>query len=320
MTTSDTVRDATVEYDQLSQRLLINIPPNWLPIQNLASGQNQYNAAKNSFGALFNYDVYANKPDHGDASISAWNEVRFFGDYGTLSNTGVYRHSESGLNNGYLRYDTLWQFSDEKNMLLYEIGDFVARSLIWNNSIRLGGAQLSSNFSVRPDIITYPLPRFSGEVSVPSALELFIDGYRLQNDNVDPGPYNITNMPYINGAGDAVIVTTDALGRKISTTIPFYVANNLLKTGLSDYAIGLGTIRKHYGQRSADYNTFAVTGSYRYGLSDYLTLESHLEGTNKVQVLGGGGVTTLGRLGSLNLSYSQSHDDDVDYGQHKSFN
>jgi outer membrane usher protein len=54
-------------------------------------------------------------------------------------------------------------------------------------------------------------------------------------------------MPYINGAGDAVLVTTDALGRQVSTTLPFYVTSDVLKQGLSDGAVTLGSLRRNYG-------------------------------------------------------------------------
>ena len=37
----------------------------------------------------------------------------------------------------------------------------------------------------------------------------------------------LTNVPFINGAGEAVVVTTDALGRQVSTSVPFYVTSTL---------------------------------------------------------------------------------------------
>ena len=53
-------------------------------------------------------------------------------------------------------------------------------------------------------------------------------------------------MPYINGAGQATVITTDALGRRVNTTVPFYVASNLLQTGMSDFSVSTGLLRRNY--------------------------------------------------------------------------
>ncbi|MEI2684790.1 fimbria/pilus outer membrane usher protein, partial [Erwinia aphidicola] len=113
-------------------------------------------------------------------------------------------------------------------------------SLAWSSSVRLGGIQIARDFSVRPDLVTYPLPSFSGQAAVPSTVDLFVNGYKTSSNSVQPGPYSLTNMPFVNGAGNAVVVTTDAQGRRVSTTLPFYVASDLLKSGLSDFSFSAG--------------------------------------------------------------------------------
>lgn len=75
-----------------------------------------------------------------------------------------------------------------------------------------------------------------------------------------------------------MLVTTDALGRQVSTTLPFYVSSDLLKQGLSDGAVTLGSLRRNYGIENFDYGPAAGSGSYRYGVTDWLTLEGHAEG------------------------------------------
>ncbi|MFH4346950.1 fimbrial biogenesis outer membrane usher protein, partial [Acinetobacter baumannii] len=90
-------------------------------------------------------------------------------------------------------------------------------------SVRLGGIQLRHNFSIRPDLITYPLPQFTGQAALPSTVDLFINGLKNSTNDIQPGPYILNNVPFINGRGEAVVVTTDAVGRQVSTTLPFYV-------------------------------------------------------------------------------------------------
>ncbi len=94
-----------------------------------------------------------------------------------------------------------------------------------------GGIQISRDFAIRPDVITYPLSHFAGNASVPSTVDLFINGYRADSAEIKPGPFTLTNVPSINGASEAVAVVTHALGRQASTTIPFYVSSSLLRDG-----------------------------------------------------------------------------------------
>lgn len=49
------------------------------------------------------------------------------------------------------------------------------------------------------------------------------------------------------------MVTTDALGRQVSTTLPFYVTSSLLQQGLSDYSVAAGSLRRDYAVRDFSY-------------------------------------------------------------------
>jgi outer membrane usher protein len=300
------------EYDSNGQRLLIDVPPDWLPEQFIGRREAYPRTpALSSFGALFNYDLYLNDTDDAGTYLAAWNEVRLFDSWGTLSNTGQYRRTMAGdslnaLDNRYLRYDTTWRYSDDERLLTYEAGDLVSGALPWTSSVRMGGVQWSRDFAVRPDLVTYPLPQFAGEAAVPSSVDLFINGYKSSSADLQPGPYTLTNIPFINGAGEAVVVTTDALGRQVSTTVPFYVTSTLLQKGLSDFSVAAGTLRQDYGLRDFSYGPGATSGSMRYGLSDNFTVESHAEASDSLALGGVGGNVRLGNFGVLNTAISQS--------------
>ncbi|QXI31437.1 fimbria/pilus outer membrane usher protein [Pseudomonas vanderleydeniana] len=303
------------DYDSQGQRLLLSVPPDWLPAQFLGNRQAYPRSpALTSFGAMLNYDVYLNDTDDAGTYLAAWNELRVFDTWGTVSNTGQYRRSfganaGNGLNNGYRRYDTTWRFSDDERMLTYEAGDVVSGALPWSSSVRLGGVQFSRDFGVRPDLVTYPLPQFAGEAAVPSSVDLFINGFKSSSDRVQPGPYTLTNIPFINGAGEAVVVTTDALGRQVSTTVPFYVTSSLLQKGLSDFSVAAGTLRRDYALRDFGYGPGVTSGSLRYGVTDSFTLESHAEAASDLTLAGVGGNLRLGNFGVLNSAVSQSRFD-----------
>ncbi len=303
--------DVRVEYEEARQRLLLTVPPTWLPAQTLEqTGQRPRYPAQASNGALLNYDFYFTHASRSGSNLATWNELRLFGPAGQFSTNGVYRQPFSGKpdswQQGYIRYDTWFSGESEDAVLSWRAGDLISDALSWSNSVRLGGLQVARDFSVRPDLITYPLPAFSGQAAVPSSVDLFINGYRSAQTSVQPGPWSLTNVPFVDGAGDAVITTTDAVGRQITTTIPFYVSSSLLKSGLTDYALSAGAVRQNYGIKNADYGAAAASGTYRYGISDWLTLESHAEGSSDVVMGGAGGLLKAGSTGVINAAIAQS--------------
>lgn len=303
-----------VSYNGESQQLLISVPGDWLPEQRVGDGPREnFLPAESSTGLLFNYDVYANQTPHSLSRgyVSAWTEQRLFGGFGALTNNGIYRRDLGGVpgisaENRYIRYDTQWQYNDDVNRMSYSAGDVITGALPWSSAVRLGGLQVARNFSTRPDLITYPLPAFAGQAAVPSTVDLYINSYKTNSSQVNPGPFTIDSVPYVSGAGEATVVTTDALGRQVSTVVPFYVASELLQAGLTDYSFSAGALRQNYGIRSADYGEPAASGLVRHGLTDWLTLEAQAEGAPGMAVGGVGTGLRLGRFGVLNLAWSGS--------------
>ncbi|HGR4956428.1 TPA: fimbria/pilus outer membrane usher protein [Klebsiella aerogenes] len=306
--------DVNVVYDQAGQMLKLTVPDSWLPEQHIGNSREQeYLQAISTPGLLFNYDSYSLASSAGDRTTSTSMEFRFFGPAGVFSNNAVIRQNWSSRRDdsqqGYIRYDSLWKYSDPENMLSYQAGDVVSNALTWSSSVRLGGIRLSRNFSVRPDLVTYPLLNLSGSAAVPSSVDLFINGYKASSTQINGGPYTLTNVPYISGAGEATIVTTDALGRQVSTSVPFYVSNTLLRQGLSDFDFTLGALRNNYGIKNADYGAGAISAIYRYGLTNWLTLSMHTEDRQGLTNGGVGSDIAIGALGTLSLSASTSKGD-----------
>lgn len=308
------IEGVQAQYDSQRQRLLLTVPADWLPEQTFTGRDNSPRyPGRSSTGALLNYDFYTSHNSQAGSRLSAWNELRLFGAAGQFSSNGVWQEQLSGtssyLNDGYIRYDTWWSYEDENRVLSWRVGDLVTDSLGWNSSVRLGGIQLARDFSVRPDLVTWPLPSFAGQAAVPSTVDLFVNGYRTSSNQVQPGPWSMTNMPFVNGAGEAVVVTTDAVGRRVTTALPFYVSSDLLKPGLADFSFSAGALRNNYGIKNFDYDGAAVSGSYRYGLTDWLTLETHGEGADQLAQGGGGAQIRLGAFGVVNGALAQSRMD-----------
>ncbi|MCH8543422.1 MAG: fimbria/pilus outer membrane usher protein [Alcanivorax sp.] len=315
------------------QRLYLDLPAEWLPAQFIRSGNlSGYRDVSRGSGALMNYDIFATHIDNDlgndTQSLAASHELRLFSEAGTLSSSGVTRWRDAGINgdiNGnkgdhgkYVRLDTYWRYSDPASMLTYTVGDTISGSLGWSSATRLGGVQIARNFATRPDLITFPLPSFSGSASVPTALEIFVNNLKVGEQALQPGPFNVETAPLLTGLGEVQLVTTDALGRQSVETVPFYVSPQLLRQGLTDYSASAGLPRRRFGTVSADYgDKVMATGVLRYGLSDTLTVESSATVLDDLRVAGAGLVTRLGLLGvsGMSLSYSESQHADSSASQ-----
>ena len=305
-----TLADVRTEYDSNRQRLLLFVPREW--VGDRATSFNGETARVKPLygrGALLNYDVYTSSTEHAGSQASLWHEFRYFDSNAVFSSTGTLREYLSGTagqNQGYTRYDTTLLFTNEDDATEWQLGDVISDSLNWSSSVRMGGIRYGRDFSLRPDLVTWPLPAFTGEAAVPTAVDVFINGYRAGSTQLQPGPFTLTNLPYINGAGDAVLVTTDALGRQVSTTLPFYVSSDVLKSGITDGAVTLGSLRRNYGIDDFNYGPAAGSGSLRYGVTDYFTFEGHGEAAEELTLGGAGGVVKLGQYGVVNSSWTES--------------
>lgn len=298
----DELPGVEARYDVPLQQLRLTAAASYFPAQRLGGRQRKFKPASYDTGALLNYDVYVSGGDR-KVEASLFHEARVFSGAGTLSTTGVAR---TGAGKSYVRYDTSWRRSDEATAVTMEAGDLITRSLPWASAIRLGGIQVSRDFSVRPDIVTYPLPEFAGSAALPSTVDLIVGGQRVAGGQVAPGPFQIDTLTPISGAGTANLVVTDMHGRSVSTSMPFYVASDLLRPGLSDFAVALGAFRENYGIRNFDYGGVAGTASLRHGVSDDVTLEVRAEIAGDMSLAGGGAVVNLGGGGVLSGSYSRS--------------
>lgn len=294
-------------YDVALQRLELEVSPDLLPVSHIASRGAGRVATTAAWGGLLNYDLYMVTGEGQLASL--WSEQRVFGPRGVISNTGVFVAPSSGGVGGYRRHDTFARVIDEDRARALTMGDFITQSLPWTRSVRMGGVQVSRAFRVRPDLITMPLPSFAGETAVPSAVDLFINGHRQQTTNVTPGRFVLDSAPVVTGAGEATIVTTDAVGRQVQTTVPFYVSAELLRPGLSDFSFEAGFLRRGYGADSFDYGPAAASATIRHGLSSELTVEAHAEVAPGLAGIGGAFAWAPRRLGTITASLSLSQAD-----------
>ena len=299
---------AHAHYDAEGQRLILDVPLALLPTRHLGGTRARWAEPAVSTGALLNYDLFVQNGG-GVTTASLVSEQRAFGAWGTVANTGVWRTGGAFVR-GVVRYDTTYRYNDERHALIASAGDVLSGALSWSRSVRLGGVRIARSFDTRPDLITVPLPDFAGQAALPSGVDLFVNGYHQQHEDVLPGRFVLDQVPVVNGAGEARVVTTDAAGRQIETVIPYYVAPELLRRRLTDFSVEAGALRRDYGIRSFGYGRAVVSAAARHGLTNRLTIEAHVEAAAALAMVGGGAVWSPGRIGTIHTSLATSRRDD----------
>ena len=298
----DEVRGMRWAYDPARQTLSLTLT-DALREQHVLSARTPRPAgpAQVSRGMLLNYSLFGQSSVR---SLAGALDLRYFDRHGSLNSTGA--GVIHGPGRGYTRFDTTWVHSSQDNLSTWQVGDTVAPALSWTRAMRLGGIEWRRNFELRPDLVTYPVASVAGSAVVPTSLDLYLNGVRQFSAQVPTGPFVVDQVAGLNGAGQATVVTRDALGREVATTLPLYVDTRLLARGLSDFAVSVGALRRDYGLHSFRYGSPAALASWRHGWSDTLTLEAHAEAGRGLVLAGGGLLTRIPNAGVMSAALAAS--------------
>ncbi len=308
----NSLANVKVDYNARQQTVSLIAPLSMLNLNTtvLSNRDSRRTQASSSPGVLLNYNLYGSQSENSSTNLSAFTEVRAFNSKGVLSSTALTtgnRFPNSSANNNNrdwdsrtVRLDTSWSQSFPDKLMTVRAGDILTGALSWTRSTRLGGLQIGSNFDLQPYMTTIPLPSFFGSATLPSAVELYVNGLKQYSGEVPAGPFELDTAPSISGAGNAQLVLTDALGQSSTVNFSLYDTHRLLRPGLSDWSAELGAVREKYGIKSFDYGSdIAVSGTWRYGVNNRFTAETHGEATKDLANAGVGGTWVLGGPGGV---------------------
>jgi len=297
-----------IDYDAHLQTLSLHAPLGLLDLgtTELNTLDAEHATASNSRGVLLNYDIYTAQQQ--GITANTFTELRAFNSAGVFSSTQLTQYAEQNNNVGQRRelsrLDTSWRSSFPDKLLALTVGDTLTSSLSWSRPTRIAGIQIGTDYSLQPYLRTAPLPSFLGSATLPSSVELFVNGMKYYNGQVPAGNFEINTMPNLSGAGNAQVVMTDALGRTTTQSFSFYNDQQLLRQGFTDWSAELGVVRKNYGYSSYDYGSSpAVSGTWRYGVSNSFTAGIHSEATDG---LANGGVSSDWIPGARSGTFSTS--------------
>jgi outer membrane usher protein len=226
-------------------------------------------------GVYLTYDAsYTGSQDSGP-NYGALLEGVAFGPAGALVSDVAVRNNS--FQKDVTRTETYWRFDRPGRMEALVIGDTISSSAAWSRPARYGGIRYARDFNLAPGYITYPIPSISGSAALPSTIDVLINNRRGATSNIQPGPFDLTNIPIVTGAGQVQVVVRDLLGRETVINQSYYQTPVLLAKGLSDFSYEAGSFRENFGTRSNDYGTGFGAGTYRRGITDHVTAQARVE-------------------------------------------
>ena len=156
-------------------------------------------------GAYLNYDLSVSGGRNQRPGTAAFVEGVAYADALTFSSNAIFVGSASERK--LVRYESSfrWDFPDRTQSLV--AGDAISRSGALARSFRYGGISYGTNFSTRPDMVTFALPAVPGESRIPTSAELLINGQAHSRLDLAAGPFEISNVPAITPGNESGNVT-----------------------------------------------------------------------------------------------------------------
>lgn len=299
-------------FDEATLTLELTAVPELLPKTTLdlfpTRRQNVIQPRDNSLFFNYGIDYSAGGDDFVFEGLSLSNELGVrFRDLLLLTDT---LYTESPDDAQFVRLNTSLTWDDRQTLRRGIAGDFFTFSGNLGSRVQMGGLSLAKIYRIDPYFIQYPLFDFSGMASLPSDVELYVDGVRVRSERFAPGEFELQNLQSIGGAQTIEVVVRDSFGREQRIAAPFYFTDQVLRRGLHEYSYNVGLLRRDFGQESNNYSDLAFSAFHRYGLTDSLNFGLRGEAGDGLANLGIESVLKTGSVGLLRLEAAGSHDED----------
>ena len=211
--------------------------------------------------AFFNYAL----------SATEFHAVTGFAEQG-LSLDGALLDNQISYNgNAWTRTSSALIFDDRGTLTRLTLGDAVVADGLLAGVANVVGVDYAKNFTINPYLVTYPLQTLAGTTSVPSTAYVYVNGQLVRTIQLQPGPFNLQNVPVSSGSSNTQVVIRNAFGQVQQLQAPFYLGSNQLRQGLSQYNFDFGVARAENYVGIGGYQNPAGLAFYNYGFTDWLT-------------------------------------------------
>ena len=189
-------------------------------------------------------------------------------------------------------------------------GDLFTNSRGFIGSEDFVGVSILRNVDVfNPFQTSRPTGRQSFTLARPSDVDIYVNGALVRQTRLQPGNYDLTNFPLVEGGNDVRVEVRDDLGQVQNFTFTSYYDADLLAVGKSEWDLSAGFESTRFDTRlDYDFDELVVAGSYRRGITDSLTLGASVRYLRDQVMLGAEAVTATS-FANISFDLAGSHRD-----------
>jgi outer membrane usher protein len=255
--------------DESELRLYITANPDLLgpQVHNLFTGAPADLVYKADASGFVNYAV----------NYSTAGRLELFAESAVSLKGGLVYNTVSTIGSSATRGITSVSFDQKARMRRWTFGDSLGYTGPLGGDAWIAGISVSKEFSINPYYVRHPTLSLTTPISVPSVMEVQVNGQVVSREQVAPGRLEVRNLPMTLGRNDAQIIVRDAFGGERELSSDYYLTTTALAKGVHEYQYSLGFRRVAVGEKSWDYRTPVALARHRVGVSDTLTVGGRFE-------------------------------------------
>ncbi|MDE2560654.1 MAG: fimbrial biogenesis outer membrane usher protein [Sphingomonadales bacterium] len=212
-----------------------------------------------------------------------------------------------GSGSDFQRIGSRLVYDDMKDLIRFTAGDLQTQSRGFQTSPDIAGLSIFRSYSVlNPQQIIRPRGDQTFTLERPSTVEVLVNGEQVRRLQLAPGNYNLRDFPFAQGANDIRLNVLDDTGRTEVLRFNMFIDQTQLAKGLSEFGLYAG-VKAPLGLSGPHYtDQLIMSGFYRRGISDALTLGTNFQADGNVQM--GGAEAVIGTpFGTIGTSIAYSH-------------
>ncbi len=266
------LQQATITFDEKTQTADIQSAPESLGknLVDLLPKQHANVIVPKNDSVFFNYRTGISGGGDTPKTFSFTHELGTWrGDYLFLTDGN---YTASKIDKQFIRNMSSMIYDKREVFQRVVVGDFFSTTGEFGSVLNLGGVNVAKLYTLQPNFVKHPMASFTGGASLPSEIDIFLNGNRIRTEKIPPGQFELQNLNYFGGARDVSAVVKDKLGREQVIDYKYYFTDDLLQKDLHEYNYGLGMQRKDFGVKSFAYENVGFSAFHRYGFNDNLTV------------------------------------------------
>ncbi len=193
------------------------------------------------------------------------------GGYGGVAFLSRHSYSFSSDQPSFTREETALIYDDVRRLVRVTAGDVVPRGTGFQSVPLVAGLSVERLFDLQPERIFRPVGNTSFQLDQTATVQLRINGVIQREFQLEPGRYNLRDLPLTQGSNLVDIVIRDGTGREIVLSDRNFFDFDLLAPGVTEFSASAG-VRSSFGLRAPSYSDDPVfSGFARRGLSETVT-------------------------------------------------